>query len=125
MESTVFLATQATFIELAKVDHLVFKFEVYKAFLGLSGKNASDFSSDTACRLGKWYQGVGKSLFAKLDGYSQLERPHQLVHQCGQEAVAKLRANDLAGGSALLAKMESASTEVIDCLNRISASTRI
>ncbi len=124
MEGAVSLATLATFIELAKVDHLVYKFEVYKAFLGLSAKSAEELSDANACRLGTWYDGLGKTLFSKFDGYAQMERPHQQVHQYGREAVAKLRTNDLAGGAALLAKMESASNEVIDCLGRLSANAQ-
>lgn len=126
MEDAVALAALVTFTELAKVDHLVYKFEVYKAFLGLSGKSPDDYGDHAACRLGRWYyDGAGKKLFSKLDGYAQMERPHQLVHEHGRAAVARLKANDLAGGMALLDKMEAASNEVLACLDRLAANAKI
>lgn len=125
MESGVHLAATTTFTELAKIDHLVFKFEVYKTFMGLSSKNADEFAGHTSCRLGHWYyDGAGKAMFSRVDGFSQLERPHQLVHQYARDAVAKLRANDFNGGIAVLSQMESASNEVIDCLDRIAANAQ-
>ena len=121
MEGGVYLAATTTFTELAKIDLLAFKFEVYKVFMGLSSKNADDFGSHTASHLGQWYYGgAGKALFGRVDGFSQMERPHQLVHQYARDAVAKLRANDFNGGAGVLAQMESASSEVVDCLDRIA-----
>ncbi|MBS1198496.1 MAG: methyl-accepting chemotaxis protein [Proteobacteria bacterium] len=123
MEDGVHLAATTTFTELAKIDHLAFKMEVYKTFMGISSKTADEFAAHTGCRLGQWYyEGAGKAQFSRADGFSQLERPHQLVHQYAREAVTKLRANDFNGGVAILAQMESASNEVVDCLDRIAAS---
>ncbi len=125
MEEGIQMAATTTFTELAKIDHLAMKLEVYKAFMGLSDKTAEEFSGHTDCRLGQWYyEGAGKALFSRTDGYAQLERPHQLVHQYAREAIAKLRANDFNGGLALLAQMESASSEVVNCLNRIEDSSK-
>ena len=66
--SAAVIATSAikSFVEVAKVDHLVFKFEVYKAFMGASGKSAEEFSSHTTCRLGKWLRDAGRRSQAVL-----------------------------------------------------------
>lgn len=126
MEGGVFMAATTTFTELAKIDHIAYKLEVYKVFMGVSSKNSDDFASHTACRLGNWYyEGAGKELFSKVDGFSQLDRPHQLVHQYGRDAVTKFRAGDFNGGAAILAQMESASSEVIECLDRIANNAQI
>ena len=54
--STIRSTALRTFVEAAKVDHLI-----YKVLSGLSQKSADDFSSHTACRLGKWYyEGDGR-----------------------------------------------------------------
>ena len=109
------------FTELLKIDHEVFKFEVYKVFMGLSGKSADEITDHSNCRLGRWYyEGAGKTLFSKFDGFAQIERPHQAVHQFGKEAVAKFKANDFNAATSLLAQMETASNEVAEALARFT-----
>lgn len=120
MEGGVQLAATSTFAELVKVDHLAFKLEVYKIFMGVSNKTADEMASHTNCRLGLWYyEGAGREMFSRIDGFSQLERPHQLVHQHARDAVTKLRANDFNGGIGAITQMETASKDIIDCLDRI------
>ena len=121
MEYAIAIAALRSFTEVAKMDHLVFKFEVYKVFIGASEKKAGDFSSHQMCRLGKWYyEGEGKQCFSRLDGYAAMERPHIAVHQHGREAVEKLYAGDFAGGAESIGLMEKASMEVLECLERMA-----
>ena len=125
METTIAVAALSTFTELAKMDHLVFKFEIYKVFMGVSDKSAEQFASHKACRLGRWYyEGDGRDCFTRLDGYAAMETPHQQVHQFGKDAVAKLLAGDFTAGAELLSRMEEASFTVLDCLERMAASSR-
>ncbi|MGB4466827.1 MAG: methyl-accepting chemotaxis protein [Azovibrio sp.] len=121
MESAIAVAALRSFTELAKMDHLVFKFEIYKVFIGVSGKKPGDFSDHCMCRLGKWYyEGEGKQCFSRLDGYAAMEKPHIAVHQHGREAIEKLHAGDFSGGTECVARMEAASMEVLDCLERMA-----
>ena len=61
MPKTMAAVALRSFVETAKIDHVVFKHEVYRVFLGVSQKTVEEFSSHTACRLGKWYyNGDGK-----------------------------------------------------------------
>lgn len=121
MEYAIAIAALRSFSELAKMDHLVFKFEIYKVFIGVSDKKPSDFSSHSMCRLGKWYyEGEGKLCFSRLDGYAAMEKPHIAVHQYGREAVEKLYAGDFRAGADCVARMESASMEVLECLERMA-----
>ena len=121
IETAVAVAALRSFTELAKMDHLVFKFEVYKVFMGASQKRPEDFAVHTSCRLGKWYyEGEGRECFSLLDGYRALEAPHINVHKSGKEALERLRLGDFDGGVALLEHMEAASEEVLDCLERMA-----
>jgi uncharacterized protein Yka (UPF0111/DUF47 family) len=121
IERAVAKSALRSFTELAKIDHLVFKFEIYKVFMGVSPKTSGDFASHTACRLGKWYyEGEGKSCFSRLDGYSQMETPHQAVHRSGREAVEKFYSGQFDAGLQLLSSMESASVDVLACLERMA-----
>ncbi|HRE18521.1 MAG TPA: methyl-accepting chemotaxis protein, partial [Rhodocyclaceae bacterium] len=116
MEIDIAVSALRSFTELAKIDHLVFKFDVYQAFFGTSNQRPDDVSSHTGCRLGKWYyEGEGKQCFSRLDGYSALETPHQAVHRFGRDALSRLAANDFAGGVEALVQLEQASQEVLEC----------
>ena len=80
--------TLRTFAELAKLDHIVFKFNIYKVLMGLSDKKPEDFASHTGCRLGKWYfEGDGKKNYSNLQAYRDMDAPHQIVHAKGRGAV--------------------------------------
>lgn len=121
MEGTISAAALRSFVEVAKMDHILFKFEIYKVFMGLSERQADSFASHTACRLGKWYyEGEGKECFSKLDGYTAVANPHQSFHIHGREAVAEFRSGNVLHGMDLVAKMEAASMDVLSNLERIA-----
>jgi len=121
MELVIAGAGLRSFTELAKIDHLVYKFEIYKVFMGISDKKADDFASHKSCRLGRWYyEGDGRDCFSKLDGYQAMETPHQQVHQYGREAIAKLLGGDFTGGAMQLTRMEEASMQVLAGLSRMA-----
>jgi uncharacterized protein Yka (UPF0111/DUF47 family) len=110
-----------SFVETAKLDHLVFKFEIYKVFLGLSAKEADDFASHTSCRLGKWYyQGDGKECFSQLSGYREVEPAHIAFHKHGVEAVRCFRTGDMERGLDEAMSMEQESLAVLEQLERLA-----
>ena len=121
MEGTISAAALRSFVEVAKIDHILYKFEIYKVFMGISERNADSFASHTACRLGKWYfEGEGKECFAKLDGYVAVANPHQAFHLHAKDAVSAFRAGEVLRGMDLVAKMETDSMEVLSALERIA-----
>lgn len=123
MIGTIAATALRSFVETAKLDHLVFKMEVYKVFMGLSSKTPSDFASHKECRLGKWYyEGDGQHCFSKLPGYTELEPPHVSVHRHGVEAVEQLQAGENQASIASLSKMEAASIKVLQQLEVMAAS---
>ncbi|BBE50359.1 Biofilm dispersion protein BdlA [Ferriphaselus amnicola] len=121
MEGTISAAALRSFVEVAKIDHILFKFEVYKVFMGISDRTPESFSSHSDCRLGKWYtEGEGKDCFTKLDGYREMDAPHKQVHENGRAALEALRGGNPEQGLAFLAKTEASSMEVIKALDRIA-----
>jgi uncharacterized protein YukE len=121
LENTVGKSALRSFVELAKVDHLIFKFEIYKVLLGLSDKNADDFASHQLCRLGKWYyHGEGHEQHARQPGYAEMERPHEEVHRHGKEAVTRFYAGHRTQAAASVKSMEEASRQVLACLESIA-----
>jgi hypothetical protein len=121
MTGTIAASALRSFVETAKLDHLVFKFEIYKVFLGISPKQPGDFASHLACRLGKWYyEGDGKECFSKLPGYREVEPAHVSFHKHGVEAVKHFRAGEYDAGLAEALEMEQASFKVLEELERMA-----
>ena len=120
MEQAIAAAALRSFVELAKIDHLIFKFEVYQVFMGLSEKRADEFAVHTGCRLGKWYyEGEGKG-YSQLDGYRSMETPHIDVHRHGRAAVEAYQAGDFSAGVLAIELMEKASMGVLQNLERMA-----
>ncbi len=110
-----------TFVELAKLDHLIYKMEVYKVLMGVSEKSAADFVSHTGCRLGKWYyEGEGKDCFSRLPDYGAIEKPHKEVHADGKAAVEHYYADDFDAAVLALGAMEEASSAVLHKLESLA-----
>ena len=113
-------AAVRSFVELAKLDHLIFKMEVYKAASGNSTRRPDEFSSHHKCRLGKWYyEGPGQR-FASSPAYRRLEAPHARVHESGRRGLERLLSGDSKSGLQDIAAMEAASMEVLDCLQDLA-----
>ena len=120
MEQSIGIAALRSFVELAKMDHLLFKFDVYQVLLGTADGSAGDLTSHTACRLGKWYyEGEGRR-FAQLDGYRAMETPHADVHHHGRSAIDAHHGGDLAAAVTAVERMEAASSSVQQCLERMA-----
>ncbi|MDD5328636.1 MAG: CZB domain-containing protein [Sulfuricella sp.] len=123
MKGAITASALRSFVKTAKVDHLVFKFEIYKVFMGLSARTPADFAGHTSCRLGKWYyDGDGRECFSQLAGYREIEPPHKAVHQHGVNAITHFHAGHLDDGMAEIRRMEDASFKVLEELERLAVS---
>ena len=102
----------SAFIQTVKLDHIVWKGDVYAKMFENSSKSIDEFAKHTDCRLGKWYyQGDGKK-YASHQAYSALEEPHKRVHAAGIEAMLAAKEDDARAARLSLRKMEDASVEV-------------
>jgi len=110
------------FINLAKLDHVIYKNNLYQLIFGESSKfNAVDHHN---CRLGKWYeQGLGKEQFSHMKSFKGLEPFHKIVHD-----EANALAQECAGHNVVctkqiieerIGKIEEGSHGVFDYLDRI------
>jgi hypothetical protein len=121
MESAIAASALRSFVEVAKIDHLVYKLEVFQVFMGTSRKTAGDFADHTNCRLGKWYyNGEGKACYSRLPGYREMEAPHQRFHNSALAGLRQFFDGSFALAFTAIDDMEAASMEVIGCLERIA-----
>jgi hypothetical protein len=110
------------FTSLAKIDHVIYKHNVYALIFGEENTFAS--TTHKECRLGQWYSsGIGKENFANMPSYPKLDRPHAIVHE-----QANLLAKECAGDKVLCSKeiieerihkIEEASHEVFKYLDEL------
>ncbi|MGM0622614.1 MAG: CZB domain-containing protein [Campylobacterota bacterium] len=108
------------FASLAKIDHVVYKNNLYSLLYG----ETDDFKQidHKNCRLGKWYfEGIGKVEFSGTNAYKKIDPYHATVHD-----VANRLADECSGGEALCSKahietmvqeIEDASKEVFKYLD--------
>jgi Methyl-accepting chemotaxis protein (MCP) signalling domain/Chemoreceptor zinc-binding domain len=123
MEGAIAASALRSFVELAKIDHLIFKFEIYRVLFGLSQKGLDGFSNHTMCRLGKWYyEGEGQECFSKLAGYREIETPHIAVHHQGVEALRHFQAKNFDAVISAVEAMEIASMNVLASLEKMALS---
>jgi len=124
MESAISKASLRSFVEVVKLDHLIFKFSVYKVMFGLSSDTMHDLSDHTSCRLGKWYyHGEGKMLASRLPGYREVEGPHKATHARAKEALTLFHAGQIREAVRAVMQMEADSQRVIAALDRMAASS--
>jgi hypothetical protein len=126
MEKTIDGSALRSFIEVAKIDHLVYKFELYKVFMCQSEKRLEDFADHTRCRLGKWYyEGDGKANYSSRPGFREMETPHQRFHAAGMAALRAHFDGEHDKAFAAVDDLEAASVGVLSALDRIAASAEV
>lgn len=123
MEGVITAGALRSFINGVKVDHLVFKSNIYKVFMGGSQMKPEEVVDHHHCRLGEWYyEGEGVDCYAQLPGYSALEAPHARVHEVAKEALTAYYAGDYEKAIQYLMDMEKASADVQEALETLASS---
>jgi len=112
-------STSSNFLQTVKLDHVIWKSEIYKTVWGEADSTIPDVTDHHNCRLGKWYyQGEGAA-YNTLKGFNALETPHREVHSGGIEALKAFALGDKETMKKHLSQMENASQEVISILTQL------
>jgi hypothetical protein len=121
MRQTIELASLQGFIQVVKLDHVVWKSGVYSMLLNKGSKTVDDFSDHNSCRLGQWYyHGQGAQTMSHNSAYQRLEEPHKALHRYGVEAMLAEKAGDKSAVLDNLKRMEHASDEIVVILDQLS-----
>lgn len=119
---TLVISTSSTtaFIETVKLDHVMYKVDIYQRIFGMGQKPIESFASHHECRLGHWYyEGKGKEL-ASLQNFKILEKPHIEVHRQGIIALTAKSEKRHEDCILALFHMESASQQVLELLDELT-----
>lgn len=110
-----------SFVQTVKLDHVIWKTNVYRVLRGESNLKIDHFADHHQCRLGKWYyEGEGKDTYQGQPEYRQLEGPHQRVHENGIAALMAAQERQPEQCIQRLKTMEQASREVFEVLTAMS-----
>lgn len=113
-------SASSSFIRTVKMDHIVWKLDIYKVLQGFSQKTMADFADHTSCRMGHWYyDGEGAARYQHLASFRALETPHVAVHQNGIAALDALAQHDEPAMFNYLKRMEQASEDVMQKLTAL------
>jgi len=119
MKSTISDGAIATFIQTVKLDHVVWKSEIYAVLCGYSNKSVSELGDHTSSRLGQWYSDNANKSIGQTTTFREIEAPHAKVHRCGIAAVEAKQQGNHAEADAKLIEMEQASERVLTLLDRL------
>ncbi len=108
-------ASKQSFIQTVKLDHVVWKSEVYEVICGRSHKSGAEFTDHRSCRLGNWLQSQGGQLSSRIEGH------HASVHRFGIDAVNAYHAGEMDKCYQALEEMERASEQVISILDSFAS----
>lgn len=112
-------------IELANLEELEIKLEVYKILAGLSTQTADQLPDETECRFGQWYyQGDGHALYAGMLDFQAIEEPHKQVHRCAKLAVKAWSEGRHDEAAQALQAMEANNLDVMSRLRRLAGKPR-
>lgn len=110
-------STHMSFLQTVKLDHVIWKADVYRCIWGKSDKDPEEFADHTKCRLGQWYYSSATDSLQGAHEFKALEAPHKRVHEGGIQALTNLdNKHKVKEG---LEMMESASMEVIELLTKL------
>lgn len=111
---------QQLFINLAKLDHVLFKVNAYD---GVFNDKNVDLSNHHNCRFGKWKESTGKEIFGNTKSFAMIDAPHSIVHSnaiaaldCVREGTCLQDINKVIG---YFLNAEKASNELFDILENM------
>ncbi|MGO0061427.1 methyl-accepting chemotaxis protein [Brevibacillus fluminis] len=114
------MLSDRSLLELAKMDHILFKWKIYNMSMGVETIRPDDIVNHHHCRLGTWYfRPETKARFGHLPSFTSLEQPHEEVHRQARLAAEGYAAGDLAKAEHHLALLEQASHLVLAHLHEL------
>ncbi len=125
MRGIINVSADGGFTQMAKMDHVVWKIDVYRAILADKSGNPVNLPDDLNCRLGSWYRSAeAVDRFGRSPSFRDLEAPHKQLHAAGFEAIRLHRSGALHESLAALKQMEQASERVMHILDRFAQDMR-
>lgn len=112
--------TTSEVIDLAKTDHLLWKWRIDNMLAGRGERlDSSKVKDHSVCRLGKWYFGVGKESFATNSTFKDLDAIHAQFHNICALAIDDFNAGNEKNARMKQNEIEQLSTRVLQMLDSL------
>ena len=111
-------------LRLAKSDHILWKKRLVNMILDRGDIELSTVASHHDCRLGTWYDTLGKELYGTKGAFKEMAIPHERVHSLGRQAVERYNNGDRTGAIADVEAIAPLSEEVVNLLDRLIEASR-
>ena len=112
-------------LNLAKTDHLLWKWKIYNMLLGYVQIDANSIQSEKQCRLGKWYYSEQAEHFKNIPTFKKMEGPHRMVHQTAREAAQAYANGNIQLAEQKLEELQGYSNEIIQMLDEIGKTIQV
>jgi len=109
------------FLNLAKLDHIVFKLSGYDSVF--KDDKSHTFALHSECRFGKWSATEGKEIFGENPLFSQIDSPHRAVHENVKNIPALISSGAVINADKIIelfTEAEKNSKDLFDILGEIS-----
>ncbi|MDQ6987762.1 MAG: methyl-accepting chemotaxis protein [Mariprofundaceae bacterium] len=106
-------------LRLAKSDHILWKKRLINMILDRGDIELSTVASHHDCRLGKWYDTLGKQAYGSRAAFRELEVPHEKVHSLGRRAVERYNHGNKTAAISDVEAIAPLSEEVVALLDRL------
>ncbi len=110
-------------LHLAKSDHTLWKKRLINMVLGRGEIDPATVADHHECRLGKWYDNLGRRQYGHHETFIRLEEPHEKVHTLGRRAVELFNNGDRDAAIAEVDAIAPLSDEVVRLLDKLIAET--
>ncbi|MFF5994558.1 methyl-accepting chemotaxis protein [Lysinibacillus sp. KU-BSD001] len=109
-------------IELAKTDHLLWRWRIENMLLGRSNLEPNAVKDHTKCRLGRWYVSNGKAHFGHLSAFQNLDAVHAKFHQTCHIAIQLFKEGKRSEAHYKYEEIQELSNKVLQMLDQLKVS---
>ncbi len=107
-------------IETLKLDHVMYKVDIYQYIFGIGNKPLDSFPDQHQCRLGEWYNQSRDDQISTIAAFRRLQKPHEQTHRAGSRALAAKSQDQHEACIAALHDLEAASHQVLSLLDEVA-----
>ncbi|WP_017756248.1 methyl-accepting chemotaxis protein [Calidifontibacillus oryziterrae] len=112
--------TTTEIIDLAKTDHMLWKWRIDNMLAGRGERlDSTKVNDHTMCRLGKWYFGAGKEAFAENATFKELDAIHAKFHNICAQAIEEYNTGNEKGARLKQTEIEQLSLQVLQMLDTL------
>ena len=106
-------------IKVFKNDHLNWVVRVEEMINGGKIISKQELVSHHDCKLGQWYDVIGRKKMGHLPVYDSIEAPHARLHELAKSAVQEMSMNNKDNAQKILREMRGVSVNIISLLDKL------